>query len=69
MHELNGATKVAKRLRAQAGFVVLKSPDVPSVLIDLDCISDPAEEKALADNAHIGRLPPRRFGRSRLSSC
>ena len=68
MHELNGATKAAKRLRAQEGFV-LKSPDVPSVLIDLDCLSDPAEEKALADNAHIGRLPPRRFGRSRLSSC
>jgi N-acetylmuramoyl-L-alanine amidase len=56
VQELNGATRMAKRRPAQAGFVVLKSPDMPSVLIELGYLSNPAEEKVLADDAHIARL-------------
>jgi N-acetylmuramoyl-L-alanine amidase len=56
MQELNGATKMAKRRPAQAGFVVLTSPDMPSVLIELGYLSNPADERALADDAHIARL-------------
>ena len=56
VQELKGTTKMAKRRRAQAGFVVLKSPDMPSVLVELGYLSNPAEEKALADDAHIARL-------------
>jgi N-acetylmuramoyl-L-alanine amidase len=56
LQELNGATKIVKRQPAQAGFFVLQLPDMPSVLIELGYLSNPAEEKALADDAHIGRL-------------
>jgi N-acetylmuramoyl-L-alanine amidase len=54
--ELKGTTKMAKRRRAQAGFVVLKSPDMPSVLVELGYLSNPADERALAKDAHIARL-------------
>jgi N-acetylmuramoyl-L-alanine amidase len=56
VEELRAATDMARRARAQAGFVVLKSPDMPSVLIELGYLSNPTDEKALADPAHIDRL-------------
>ena len=38
----------------QAAFVVLKSPDIPSMLVETDYISDPAEERTL--RSHSGQL-------------
>jgi N-acetylmuramoyl-L-alanine amidase len=56
VEELHDATQMAKRQRARAGFVVLKSPDMPSVLIELGYLSNPADERALADPGHIAKL-------------
>lgn len=36
----------------QAGFVVLKSPDIPSLLVETAFISNPDEEKRLRDKDH-----------------
>ncbi|MGH6897781.1 MAG: N-acetylmuramoyl-L-alanine amidase [Geminicoccaceae bacterium] len=56
VEELRDATQMAKRERARAGFVVLKSPDMPSVLVELGYLSNSADEGALADAAHIAGL-------------
>jgi N-acetylmuramoyl-L-alanine amidase len=40
----------------QAGFAVLKSPDIPSILVETAFISNPAEEKRLTDNAYQEKL-------------
>lgn len=40
----------------QAGFAVLKSPDIPSLLIETGFISNPEEERRLRDPAHQRRM-------------
>ncbi|MEO6173016.1 MAG: N-acetylmuramoyl-L-alanine amidase, partial [Arenimonas sp.] len=39
-----------------ANFVVLRSPDVPSMLIETGFITNPSEERKLSDPAHRERL-------------
>jgi N-acetylmuramoyl-L-alanine amidase len=39
----------------QAGFAVLKAPDVPSILVETAFISNPDEEQKLRDPRHQGR--------------
>ena len=56
VQQLGDTTRMARRRRAQAGFVVLKSPDMPSVLVELGYLSNATDEKALADDAHIAAL-------------
>lgn len=40
----------------QAGFAVLKAPDIPSILVETAFISNPAEEKKLTDEAYQQKL-------------
>ena len=40
----------------QAGFAVLKAPDVPSILVETAFISNPEEEAKLRDPAYRGEL-------------
>ena len=46
----------------QAGFAVLKAPDIPSILIETAFISHPEEEKLLRDGAHQQRLAESMMG-------
>jgi N-acetylmuramoyl-L-alanine amidase len=48
--------KTHKRYIERANFVVLRSPDVPSMLIETGFLSNPDEEKNLNDAKHRGRL-------------
>lgn len=45
-----------RRTVQQAGFVVLKSPDVPSILVETAYISNPTEEKKLKSSSHQDKL-------------
>lgn len=56
IRELAGIGKVHRRTVQQAGFLVLKSPDMPSILVETAFISNPSEEKRLRDKGHQGRL-------------
>ena len=40
----------------QAGFAVLKSPDIPSILVETAFISNPDEEKRLKNDAYQDKM-------------
>jgi N-acetylmuramoyl-L-alanine amidase len=54
--ELARIGKVHRRSVQQAGFLVLKSPDVPSILVETAYISNPDEEKKLRNKGHQDKL-------------
>ena len=53
---LDGVGQVRKSQVQQAGFVVLKSPDIPSMLIETAYISNPVEELKLRTGRQQGKL-------------
>lgn len=53
---LEGVGRLHKREAEQAAFAVLKAPDVPSILVETAFISNPEEERRLADPRHQQRL-------------
>lgn len=54
--ELGGFNRLHKASVEQAGFAVLKAPDIPSILIETAFISNPDEEKKLRDPAYQDKL-------------
>jgi N-acetylmuramoyl-L-alanine amidase len=53
---LDGVGQVRKPQVQQAGFVVLKSPDIPSMLVETAYISNPSEERRLRSPRQQGNL-------------
>jgi len=53
---MGAVNELHKHKVEQAGFVVLKSPDMPSVLVETGFISNPGEARKLADSGHQRRL-------------
>jgi N-acetylmuramoyl-L-alanine amidase len=53
---LRGVTTVHRPRVQHAGFVVLKSPDIPSVLVETAFISNSADERRLKDPVHQLKL-------------
>ena len=54
--ELGGINELHKAHVEQAGFAVLKAPDIPSILIETAFISNPEEEKKLVDEAYQEKM-------------
>jgi len=54
--ELGRINTLHKAQVEQAGFAVLKAPDIPSILIETAFISNPEEEKRLNDDAYQDQL-------------
>ena len=52
LRQLSQAGEVRKAQVQQAGFMVLKSPDIPSMLVETAYISNPQEEQRLRTQAH-----------------
>jgi N-acetylmuramoyl-L-alanine amidase len=56
MQELYKIGNITNRGVKHAGFLVLKSPDIPSLLVETAFISNPTEEARLLDSKHQQRL-------------
>ncbi|MBZ0096919.1 MAG: N-acetylmuramoyl-L-alanine amidase [Sulfuricella sp.] len=54
--ELGGINRLHKGSVEQAGFAVLKSPDIPSILVETAFISNPEEEQRLSDGAYQDKM-------------
>ncbi|MDD2701657.1 MAG: N-acetylmuramoyl-L-alanine amidase [Sideroxydans sp.] len=56
LNELGGINTLHRGRVEQAGFAVLKSPDVPSILVETAFISNPTEERRLKDVAYQEKM-------------
>ena len=54
LEQLGRVNRLHKSRVEQAGFMVLKSPDIPSLLVEVGFISNPDEERRLRDPVHQG---------------
>jgi N-acetylmuramoyl-L-alanine amidase len=56
LNEIGGVNTLHKSYVEQAGFAVLKAPDIPSILIETAFISNPVEENRLNDPGYQDKL-------------
>jgi N-acetylmuramoyl-L-alanine amidase len=56
LSELGGINALHKDNVEQAGFAVLKAPDIPSILVETAFISNPEEERRLNDEAYQEKM-------------
>jgi N-acetylmuramoyl-L-alanine amidase len=56
LDEIGGINRLHKNEVEQAGFAVLKAPDIPSVLVETAFISNPAEEEKLNNPAYRDQM-------------
>jgi N-acetylmuramoyl-L-alanine amidase len=54
--EIGGINRLHKGSVEQAGFAVLKAPDIPSILIETAFISNPEEEARLLDDSYQNQM-------------
>ena len=54
--EIGGINELHKGHVEQAGFAVLKAPDIPSILVETAFISNPEEEARLTDDGYQDRM-------------
>ncbi len=52
LRNMGGLTRLHKRNVEQAGFAVLKSPDIPSILVETGFISNPQESRKLTTSSY-----------------
>ncbi len=56
LRNIDGLARLHKKNVEQAGFLVLKSPDIPSILIEAGFISNPREAKLLTSERYQQRM-------------
>jgi N-acetylmuramoyl-L-alanine amidase len=56
LRELERVNRLHKQQVEQAGFAVLKAPDIPSILVETAFISNPEEEARLRDDAYQDKM-------------
>lgn len=56
LNAMGRVTKLHKKHVEEAGFLVLKSPDIPSILVETAYISNPDEEQKLRNKAYQEKL-------------
>ena len=54
--EVGDVARLHKKNVEQAGFAVLKSPDIPSILVETGFISNPGESKKLATSSYQDKM-------------
>ena len=56
LRKVDSVARLHKKNVEQAGFAVLKSPDIPSILVETGFISNPAESKKLATSSYQKKM-------------